>query len=115
MYLGKFTSYLYWPKALNLEKLGRKTGYQKMSWNTNFFPYSKPLQYYSQPKFCIEDKVRISTYDLPFKMSYKPQFTGEVFKIVAISSGKPTTNTKKSEQDEITRGKFYQKDLIEIS
>ena len=43
-----------------------------------------------------------------------PQFTQEVFEIVAISSTKPPTYTKKDEQDEIIRGKFYQKELVKV-
>ena len=45
-------------------------------------------------------------YDLPFRKGYKPQFTVEVFEIVAISSKKPPTYTMKNEQDEIMRGKL---------
>ena len=71
--------------------------------------YSKPLRDLKKPKFESGDRVRISKYDLPFRKGYKPQFTEEVFEIVAISSGKPPTYTTKDEQDEIIRGKFYEK------
>ena len=74
--------------------------------------YSKPLREFRQPKFKVGDKVRISKYDLPFSKGNKPQFTKEVFEIVAISSKKPPTYTIKDEQDETIRGKFYQKVLI---
>ena len=37
-----------------------------------------------------------------------------VFEIVALSSRKPPTYTIKDEHDEIIRGKFHQKDLIEV-
>ena len=73
--------------------------------------YSKPLREFRKPKFEIGDRVRISKYDLPMK---KPQFTQEVFEIVAISSRKPPTYTIKDEQDQIFRGKFYQKELIKV-
>ena len=75
--------------------------------------YSKPLREVRKAKFKIGDRVRISNYDLPFSKGYKPQFTQEVFEIVAIS-GKPPTYTIKDEQDEILRGKFYQKELIKV-
>ena len=65
-------------------------------------------------QFKIGDRVRISKYDLPFRKGYKPQYTQEVFEIVAISSRKPPTYTKKDEQDEIIRGNFYQKELIKV-
>ena len=76
--------------------------------------YSKPLREFRKPKFEVGDRVRISKFDLPFRKGYKPQFTTEVFKIVAISSKKPPTYTKKDEQDEIIRGKLYQKELIKV-
>ena len=54
------------------------------------------------------------TYPSGFRKGYKPQFTKEVFEIVAISSKKPPTYKIKDEQDEIVRGKFYQKELIKV-
>ena len=53
--------------------------------------YSKPLREFRKPKFKVGDKIRISKYDLPFRNGYKPQFTKEVFQIVANSSGKLPT------------------------
>ena len=76
--------------------------------------YSKPLRDFKKPIFKIGDRVRISKYDLPFRKGYKPQFTREVFEIVAIATRKPPTYTIKDEQDEIIQGKFYQKELIEV-
>ena len=76
--------------------------------------YSKPLREFRNPKFKIRDRVRISKYDLPFRKDYKPQFTQEVFEIVAISSRKLLAYTLKEEQDEIIRGKFYHKELITV-
>ena len=74
--------------------------------------YSKPLREFKKPAFKIGDRVRISKYDLRFRKGYKPQFTREVFEIVAIATRKSPTNTIKDEQDEIIQGKFYQKELI---
>ena len=76
--------------------------------------YSKPLREFKKPPFKIGDRVRISKYDLPFRKGYKPQFTREVFEIVAIATKKPPTYTIKDEQDEIIRGKFYQKELNKV-
>ena len=59
--------------------------------------YNKPLREFRKPQFKIGDRVRISKYDLPFRKGYKPQFTKEVFEIVAISSRKPPTYTIKDE------------------
>ena len=76
--------------------------------------YSKPLREFKEPAFIIGDRVRISNYDLPFRKLYKPQFTGEVFEIVAIATRKPPTYTIKDEQGEVIQGKFYQKELIKV-
>ena len=76
--------------------------------------YSKPLREFKKRAFKIGDRVRISKYDLPFRKGYKPQFTREIFEIVAIATRKPPTYTIKDEQDEIIQGKFYQKELIKV-
>ena len=76
--------------------------------------YSKPLREFRKPQFKIGDGVRISKYDLSFRNGYKPQFTQEVFEIVATSSRNPPTYTIKDEQDEIIRGKFYQTELVKV-
>ena len=76
--------------------------------------HSNPLREIRKPKFKVADRVRISKYDLPFRKSFKPQFTKKVFEIVAFSSKKPPTYTIKDEQDETNRGNFYQKELIKV-
>ena len=76
--------------------------------------YCKLLREFTKPKFKVGDRVRISKYDLPFRKGYKPQFTNEVFEIVAVSSEEPPTYTKNEERDEIIRGEFYQKELIKV-
>ena len=78
-----------------------------------FILYSKTLRAFRKPKFKIGDRARTSKYDFSFKKGYKPQFTQEVFKIVATSFEKPLTYTKKDELDGIIRGKFYQ-NLIKV-
>ena len=54
--------------------------------NSDFWSilYSKPIREFRKPQFKIGDGVRISKYDLPFRKGNKPQFTQEVFEIVAI-------------------------------
>ena len=76
--------------------------------------YSKPLREYKRPTLKIGDRVRISRYDLPFRKGYTPQFTKEVFEIVAIATKKSPTNTINDEHGEIIQGKFYQKELIKV-
>ena len=76
--------------------------------------YGKPLREFRKPKFKKGDRFSISTYNLAFRKGYEPQFRGEIFEIVAISSKKPPTYTIKDEQDEIIRETFYEKDLIKV-
>ena len=78
------------------------------------FLYSKSLREFKTPAFKIGYRVRISKYDLPFRKGYKPQFTREVFEIVAIATRKPPTYTIKDEQGEVIPCKFYQKELIKV-
>ena len=54
--------------------------------------YSKPLRELKKPGFKIGDRVRISKYDLHFRKGYKPQFTREIFDIVAIATRMKTAN-----------------------
>ena len=68
--------------------------------------YSNPLRELKEPTFKIGDRVRISKYDLPFRKGYKPQFTREVFEIVAFATRKPPTYTIKDEEGEVIQGKF---------
>ena len=61
-------------------------------------------------KLVIECKSQSMTC-LFVRKGYKPQFTREVFEIVAIATRKPPTYTIK---DEIIQGNFYQKELIKV-
>ena len=58
--------------------------------------------------------MQISNYDLLFRNGYKPQFTREVFEIVAIATRKLPKYTIKNEQDEIIQSKFPQKELTKV-
>ena len=76
--------------------------------------YNKTQRENKKSTFKTVDGVRFSKYDLPFCKGYKPQFTREVFDILAIATKKPPIYTIKDEQNEIVRGKFYQKELTKI-
>ena len=71
--------------------------------------YNKPLTRCMKLKFKVEDKVRISKNDIPFRKGYKPQFTAEIFEISAISTKKPPTYIIKDLDKEEILGKFYKK------
>ena len=74
--------------------------------------YSKPTRDINKPKFQVGYRVRISKQDLPFRKGYKPQFTNEVFKIVSLATLKPPTLNIQDEQGEVTKGKFFEKELF---
>ena len=76
--------------------------------------YSKPLREFRKPKSKLGDRVCISKYDIPIRMGFKPQFTQEVFELVAIFSRKPPIYTKKDKQDEFIHGKFHQNELMKV-
>ena len=76
--------------------------------------YSKPIRDFNKPKFHVGHRVRISMQDLPFRRGYKPQFTNEIFKIVALATHKPPTYNIQDEQGEVIKGKFYEKELIRV-
>ena len=76
--------------------------------------YTKPLREYKKPTFKTGVRVRISKYDLPFRKSYKPQFTREVLEIVSSATRNPPTYTIKDEQDGNIQDKIYQNELIKI-
>ena len=58
--------------------------------------------------------MRICEYDLPFRKGYKPEFTQEIFENVVIDIKKLPTYTIKDEQEEVIRGKFYEKELNRV-
>ena len=76
--------------------------------------YSKPLREYKKPKFGIGDRIRISKFELLFRKTYEPQRKQEIFEIVATDTKKPPTYTIKNEQEEVIRGKFYERELIKV-
>ena len=76
--------------------------------------YSKPLREFKKPTFKIGDRVRMSNDNLAFRRGYKPQFTREVFEIVAIATRKPPIYTIKDEQGVFIQGNFFQEELIKV-
>ena len=111
-YSHKLPQFIATMNSRNKRSIDMKPNHVK---NSDFMSilYSKPLREYKKPKFGIGDRVRISKYDLLFRKGYKPHFTQEVFEIVAIATKKPPTYTIKDEQ-EVIRGKFYEKELIRV-
>ena len=112
-YIHKLPQFIGTMNSRNNRTIDMKSNHVR---NSDFMSilYSKPLREYKKPKFGIGDRVSISKYDLLFRKGYKPQFTQEIFEIVAIATKKPPTYTIKNEQEEVIRGKFYGKELIRV-
>ena len=72
--------------------------------------YSKPLREYKKRIFKTGDRVRIPKYDLPFRKCYKPQFTREVFEIVAIA-----TKNHQHTQSRMSKARLFKANIIEKS
>ena len=68
-----------------------------------------------KPRYKIDEYVRISKSDIPFRKGYKPQFTNEFFKIIDIPTLNPPTYTLQDKDKEIIRGKFYEPELIKYT
>ena len=112
-YIHKLPQFIAKLKSRNNRGIDMKRNHVK---NSDFMStlYSKPLRKYKKPEFGVGDRVRNFKYDLPSRKGYKPQFTQEIFEIVAIATKKPPTYTIKDEQEEVIRGKFYEKELIRV-
>ena len=112
-YIHKLPQFIATMISRNNRRIDKKPNHVK---NSDFMSilYSKPSREYKKPKFGIGDRVRISKYDLLFRKGYKPQFTQKLFEIVALATKKPATYTIKEEQEEVIRGKFYEKELIRV-
>lgn len=64
------------------------------------------------PKFNVNDKVRISKYKGVFKKGYLPNWTNEVFTIFAVKPTKPVTYILQDSKGEILKGGFYEQELL---
>ena len=76
--------------------------------------YGQPIGEFTPPIFAIGDKVRFSKIYSPFRKLYKPQFTEEIFEIVALASRKPPTCTIKDNKIMVMRGKYYKKEMNRV-
>ena len=112
-YIHELPQFIATMNSRNNRSIDMKANHVK---NSDFMSilYSKSLREHKKPKFGIGDRVRISKYDLPFRKGYKPQFTQEIFEIVAIATEKPPTYSIRDEQQEVIRGKFQEKELIRV-
>ena len=112
-YFHKLAHFIATKNSRNNHNKDMKPNHVKNSDFMSIF-YSKPLREYKKPKFGIGDRDRISKYDVPFRKGYTPQYTQEMFEIVAFATKKPPTYTIKDEQEEVIGGKFYEKELIRV-
>ena len=74
------------------------------------FLYTKTSRENKKPIFKIWDRVQISKNELPFRKGYKPQFTREVFGIVAIA-----TKCHQHTQSKMSKTRFFLANFIKKS
>ena len=109
-YMRKMDSFL---KNMNTG-VNRSTGKaSKNVPNKNFLSisYRNPINQYKRPRFKVRENVRISKKDIPFRKSYKSQFTNEIFEIVKVATFKPPTYNLCGEQGDEVLAKFYEQEL----
>ena len=75
--------------------------------------HCKPIRDFTKAKFEVRNRGRPNKIYRSGK-GYKPQFTNENFKIVALATRKPPTYNIQDEQGEVIEGKFYEKELIRV-
>ena len=98
-------------------RLNRTVGIRPNKVNISDFMsvlHAQHLRKLRRPQFRTGDKVRNSKIGLPFRKGCKPEFTEEVFQIVAIASKKTSNVHLRNEQRLIIRGEFYEKELIRV-
>ena len=65
-------------------------------------------------KFNVDDKVRISKARVAFKKGYLPNWSDEIFTVVARIPSDPVTYELKDLNGQIVKGKFYEAELQQI-
>lgn len=77
--------------------------------------YGKKLKQWKKPKLKVGDRVRLNKKHRPFKKSYLPGWTEEVFLISEAKPG-PVATYKVSEYDETPiEGTFYEQDVQKVT
>lgn len=73
--------------------------------------YNK-IKTFPKPKFKVGDSVRISKHKHLFEKGYTPNWTTEIFKIIAIKKTNPVTYIIKDYRDNVIQGSFYEQELL---
>jgi hypothetical protein len=77
-----------------------------------YYRINKPVKCEAiEPKFKVGDKVRISRIKGLFEKGYLPNWSEEVFEIVAVKYTNPYTYVLKDMNGEIIAGSFYNEEL----
>ena len=69
-------------------------------------------RYYSPPKFCVGDLVRIYKYKKHFEKGYETNFTKEVFPVTEVLHTIPVTYTIEALDGEQIIGSLYSPELV---
>lgn len=84
---------------------------EKEVWHTL---YGKKKLIKPEFKFSVGDKVRITKYRGPFKKSYLPNFTEEIFQVTERIPRQPPVYRIKDWSSQPIKGSFYQEELIKV-
>ena len=83
---------------------------KKMSWSPIFCPFrTKLIREYRKPRFETGDRVCTSNSDSLFQEGSQGTVYGKCSKMLLFVSRRPPSHSVKDEQEEIIRGKFYQR------
>ena len=87
----------------------RKPDNEEIVWNNLYGAFI--LNDFGEPRFKVNQTVRISKYRKTFSKGYTPNFTDEIFKIKKIILTKPFVYKLVDLQDEEILGYFYEDEL----
>ena len=77
--------------------------------NDQYLPVKK------KAKFKLNDRVRIYKYQYKFNKGFVSKWTDEIFRIVQINYGNPSTYVLQDMNGEIIDGAFYENELIKTA
>jgi hypothetical protein len=86
---------------------------QEKLWQKQFNP-DKPLEQYTQPKFTVGDRVRISKYSTIFSKGYLPNWSEEIFTVGEVHKTKPIVYSLKDDSETTLDGTWYEPELQKV-
>lgn len=79
----------------------------------NIYAYKK-LTMKGEPKYDVDDYVRISKYKSEFSKGYTPNYSSEIFKVSKVVPTEPVTYLLNDVNGNPILGGFYQEELVKV-